>query len=130
VSQRTPARMLAISCSNPKAFEAVENYTWQPGDDQMDAYFRPVEIKARILRDRLPAAVLIALYREHVVYGEALEPVGRIITDDGTNDIASVIEKVFDGLKTAKSDTEEIVQQITPAQLKGEAPWAGCSVVR
>lgn len=53
-----------------------------------------VAIPAATLRERLPAAVLMAIYRDHIVYGEAASPPGEI-TLEKDSDVEAQLPKLL-----------------------------------
>lgn len=59
-------------------------------------------IPAQTLRERLPAAVLTALYREEVIYKQGSNP-GVVIADDGDGDVVSLVRTLI----TSISDGSE-----------------------
>lgn len=81
-------------------------------------------IPAKVLRDRLPNAALLAIYREHVVYGEAAKAPGIIDLDQASDPGAALLtsmRSVFgaDGtIETMKTGRDEkaIVEKITDEQ--------------
>lgn len=88
-----------------------KNYPWEKFEDG-------IPIKAATLRERLPATVLIAIYRNHVVYGEAEKDPSHIALDEGGS-ITKTIANVFAGIASAGKQTHELVASITPEQLEG-----------
>src|SRR5689334_14011871 len=64
-------------------------------EDKHDYEAGGVPIPAKVLRERLPVAVLLAIYRRHVVYGEG-NP-GDIIIEgkDGTDAFLNAMKGIF-----------------------------------
>ncbi len=81
------------------------------------------KISAKLLRQRLPIAVLLSLYREHVVYGEeALKPLGIIELDEGVDAWHKAFTDLFGANgqieKMKKGDEEaELAARVTPSQI-------------
>jgi hypothetical protein len=80
-----------------------------------------IAIAASILRDRLPITVLVAIYRNHVVYGEALEKPGLIRLSRDIDDGLTYddFRKFFSFIDNADKETRLAVDQITPEHLRG-----------
>lgn len=78
-------------------------------------------IRAATLRERLPAAVLLAIYREQVVYSEAETAPGHLTLDDGGDALRKSMASIFgpggeiDQLKSGDNEAA-IVERITPEQ--------------
>lgn len=79
-----------------------------------------IPIPAMTLRKRLPAAVLLAIYREHVVYAEDQDP-GHVVDDGNGSAVAAVLSKVFASMGGDGQDEAELVKAMTFEQLKGAA---------
>lgn len=77
-------------------------------------------IPTKVLRERLPVAVLLATYREHIVYGEADKPPGNIEIGDGDLDVIKVIGGIFNDIDPKKvyQDIDTIRTNITPEQVR------------
>lgn len=85
-------------------------------------------IPAKILQARLPATVMLAIYRDHIVYGEAFTEPGVIdIEDNGTESPLSLIGHLsqlfgpngtITKMKTG-ADEENLANSITEEQRKG-----------
>jgi hypothetical protein len=69
-------------------------------------------IPARVLRRRLPAAVLMHLYREHKVYGDGKDP-GRL---DDLADLKSAIANIF-GTEVADISHTDFVAALQPESI-------------
>jgi hypothetical protein len=91
--------------------------------EAFEAKSAKAKIKAAKLKERLPAAVLLAIYRDHTVYGEALKSPGELILDekDGGTQITETLLGIFapggpvDQARSGQTE-EEIVARITPEQ--------------
>lgn len=78
-----------------------------------DHYF---ELPAAVMRERLPVAVMTAIYRNHVVYEQGSDP-GVVNVGDGEPGdvlIKELMPKVFETMKDASH--KEIVERTTPGQ--------------
>lgn len=64
-------------------------------DEDEDAEEDGVPVPAATLRERLPATLLTATYRHHVVYGESLDDPAIIEMDEKTPPDADVLEAVM-----------------------------------
>jgi excinuclease UvrABC nuclease subunit len=82
-----------------------------------EAWNQNRRIPSAKLRERLPDAVLLAVYRDHVVYGEAESNPGEIALDAEVS-LASVMAKLRDAMKAATNTTEAdaILAKIAPEQ--------------
>jgi hypothetical protein len=91
--------------------------------EAFEAKSAKAKIKAAKLKERLPAAVLLAIYRDHTVYGEALKSPGELILDekDGGTQITETLLGIFapggpvDQARSGQTEAE-IVARITPEQ--------------
>lgn len=79
-----------------------------------EAFDEDKAIPAAVLRERLPVAVLLAIYREQIVYRESVSPPGVIEIGD-SRDLLGV---VVSALKEANSrdPSRDIIDKITPEQ--------------
>src|SRR5207248_2911875 len=82
-------------------------------------------IPAKVLRERLPATVLTAIYRDHIVYGEALAHPGELSVEDGNLAAAmmgALAEAVRDKHGDLPTPTEEQVRQVKRLIEKRDLP--------
>jgi hypothetical protein len=112
----------------PYATRVLVPEAWANDTRDGHDYAVRIPIEASILRERLPKTVLVAIYRNHVVYGEALENPGLIRLasgrdiDDGLTsgtDIGDFFRKVSSSIENADKETQLAVDQITPEHLRG-----------
>lgn len=84
------------------------------GDDE-------VRIPANVLRERLPAAVMLATFREYILYGCGERPEIIACGDgDPAEILAARLASVFDEIETMKSGNNEadMVKRLLPHQIE------------
>lgn len=63
------------------------------------------DIQAKVMRDRLPVAVMLAIYREHVVYGEGERSV--IDVEDKDKLVNTLMNSLTDALEIKNQNLDE-----------------------
>lgn len=81
-----------------------------------DAFDEDKAIPAATLRDRLPAAILLALYRHEIVYGTGTDP--GLITAEPACDIITLARQTIARAAHEARQADDIVAGITPEQLR------------
>lgn len=98
----------------PYATKVLMPEGWDDSVKLDDEYY--FELPAAVMRERLPVAVMTAIYRNHVVYEQGSDPSVVDVDSDGGVDtlVRELMPKVFASMKDASH--EEIVERTTPAQ--------------
>jgi hypothetical protein len=72
-------------------------------------------IPARVLRERLPAAVLMSVYREHKVYGGP-DPAAVSLDRDSVDGLVKAVVKIFDD-EVPDQSHRDFVRPLSPESL-------------
>jgi hypothetical protein len=85
--------------------------------EAFDSATGEAEIQASVLRERLPAAVLMSMYREHKVYGEG-DP--KALKIDAGSDASALLKCVVDIFENEMPDTSHLafVEGLTDESLE------------
>lgn len=75
------------------------------------------KISAAKLRDRLPAAVMMAIYREHIVYGEGQTP-GVVELENDDTDILTMVKTAIQSRDPNMGEELEIASSLNEEQLR------------